>query len=352
MDTKQITYDRQVNLDYLRVFAAFAVMILHIAASNWHTTDVNGIEWQTFNFYDSIVRWAVPVFLMISGALFLQREIPVKKLYSKYIFRMITAFIAWSLFYAVKVFIAGNGIVSTIENFVTGHYHMWFLFMIVGIYMCIPFIRMLVKKEQMMKYFLLLSFIFSFVIPQVMTLVTDFSPEFIIKVANTFHSDISSMGMSFVEGYIFYFVLGYYINSIELNRKQRICIYSIGILGCALTIILDLIVALKTQSPCGNYYGNFTINVFMESLAIFVFFKYLNLNNEKFNKLMFKMSKFSFGAYLVHAFVIELLGYFGINTLMLNPFISVPLIGIFVFLISFLISYICNNIPFINIYFV
>lgn len=33
--------DRTIYFDYLRVFATFAVMILHISASNWYNTDVN-----------------------------------------------------------------------------------------------------------------------------------------------------------------------------------------------------------------------------------------------------------------------------------------------------------------------
>lgn len=66
--------NRTVYFDYLRVFAIFAVIILHISASNWHTTDVNGFEWQVFNFFDSITRWCVPIFIMISGSLFLNRN--------------------------------------------------------------------------------------------------------------------------------------------------------------------------------------------------------------------------------------------------------------------------------------
>lgn len=92
--------DRKIYLDFLRVFATFAVMILHISAQNWHSTDVNGFEWQVFNFFDSIVRWGVPVFVMISGSLFLNRETPLRIIYSKYIRRMITAFIVWSAIYA------------------------------------------------------------------------------------------------------------------------------------------------------------------------------------------------------------------------------------------------------------
>ena len=53
--------DRQYHLDCLRVLATFAVMILHIAAQNWYGADVMSFEWNVFNFYDSMVRWAVPV---------------------------------------------------------------------------------------------------------------------------------------------------------------------------------------------------------------------------------------------------------------------------------------------------
>ena len=49
--------DRTVYFDYLRVFATFAIMILHISTQNCYTIDFNGFEWQVFNFSDSIVRW-------------------------------------------------------------------------------------------------------------------------------------------------------------------------------------------------------------------------------------------------------------------------------------------------------
>ena len=93
--------DRTVYFDYLRVFAAFAVIIIHTAAQNWYSVDVNSFEWQVLNFYDAIVRWGVPVFVMISGSLFLGKEIPLKKIYAKYILRMAISFIVWSVVYTV-----------------------------------------------------------------------------------------------------------------------------------------------------------------------------------------------------------------------------------------------------------
>lgn len=100
MESSKLT-DRTVYFDYLRVSAAFAVMIVHISAQNWYVADVNGSGWKMFNFYDSIVRWGVPVFVMISGSLFLSRDIPQEKIFSKYVLRMVTSFIAWSFIYTL-----------------------------------------------------------------------------------------------------------------------------------------------------------------------------------------------------------------------------------------------------------
>ena len=107
--------NRTYYLDCLRVLATFSVMILHISAQNWYSTDVISFEWNVFNFYDSIVRWTVPVFVMISGALFLDREHTVQQLYGKYIFRIVTAFIFWSVAYALMIGLhRGDGIVAFI----------------------------------------------------------------------------------------------------------------------------------------------------------------------------------------------------------------------------------------------
>lgn len=59
------------NLDILRIVSIAAVVIIHTASQYLGKLDVTSPYWEIFNFYDGIVRWAVPVFVMISGALFL-----------------------------------------------------------------------------------------------------------------------------------------------------------------------------------------------------------------------------------------------------------------------------------------
>lgn len=341
--------NRTIYFDYLRVFATFAVMILHISAQNWSTTDVNGMEWQVFNFYDSIVRWGVPVFVMISGALFLNRDIPLKTIYSKNILRMIISFLVWSALYSVY---KGNGITGKLALIINGRYHMWFVLMIVGLYMCIPIIKPIVETKERTIYFLALAFVFAFAVPEIMMLIMDFGSETLIKASNVINDSIEKLDINMVLGFTSYFVLGYFIHKTDLTTVQRRIIYFLGIVGFAFTIIMDLIVAIKTQQCCDHYYGNFNVNILLEAIAVFTWFKYKGFKCEKLNAFIQKLSKYSFGAYLVHIFVIELLSRVGLNSLSFNPILSVICIGVVVFVISFTISGVLNHIPIVKKYMV
>ena len=350
---------RKVYCDYLRLVATFAVVFIHVAASNWSNVDVNGIQWQVFNIYDSLVRWGVPIFVMISGALFLNRDVPIKNIYSKYVLRMVIAFLYLSLFYAILTTVKFQNVLiyslkSHIGTLVTGHYHMWFVLMIIGLYMCIPFMKKIVSDETVMKYFLKLSFIFAFLIPWVLKIVNDFvgsNNSMIQKMVTTIDSNLMNMGMSMVLGYTFYFILGYYLDRIEIKKDVRVMIYVAGILGFIFTVVADAGLSIKTQVANSNYYGNFEVNVLLEVIAVHTFFKYHTFQNEKVNQFVVVLSKFGFGAYLIHTFIIEsMAAILHFDTLSMNAWISVPLISIIVFGVSMGVSAVLNHIPVIKKY--
>lgn len=344
--------ERTVYFDYLRVFAVFSVIIIHLSAQNFESTDVNGLAWQTFNFFNSLARWSVPVFVMISGALFLGKEIPVKKLYSKYVLRMVISFLAWSV-----VYLPFSGEypdkVSLVIELLHGHYHMWFIPMIIGLYISVPVINKIAENEKVMKYYLVLAFVFAFLVPWVTTLAYDFAPQLIITGVAALRLDIDYMYMNIVLGYAGYFILGYWLSKAVFSKQQRAVIYLIGITGFVLTIGLDLFASFKVQKPWGNYYGYFNVNVLFESIAVFIWFRYRKYTWIKRNSFVQKLSKYSFGAYLVHLLIIEQLNIrFGLNTLSFHPVISMIFMGCLVFIISFFISAILNQIPIVKKYMV
>ena len=278
------------------------------------------------------------------------KDIPIKKIYSKYVLRMLISFIVWSVVYAI---FANGSILNKLSMAVQGHYHMWFILMIIGLYMCVPIIRPIVNNNSIVRYFLLLAFLFSFFIPSIMTLIKDFGSENIIKVANAFYSDVSSMQIRVVMGYVGYFVLGYYLEQISFTKKQRIVVYLLGLFGFAFTIGMSSIVSLKLQSECDHYYGYFMLNVLFEAIAVFTFFKYIKYNNDKLNNVIKHLSKYSFGVYLMHALILEqLYRRVGLTTLSFNPILSVVCISFIVFLVACVLSALLNHIPIVKKYIV
>ena len=339
MQTENKPAGRTAYFDYLRVFATLSVIFLHAAAQNWYGIDVKGSLWQTFNFYDSISRWGVPVFVMISGALFLSRDIPIKLIYKKYIRRLLIAFAFWSFFYML---FDKADLHTRIIIFVKGHYHMWYILMIIGLYICLPLIRPIAENRNRTLYYLALVFVFAFAIPQFEKLMTDFGRIWMARGAAAFSHDASNMNMHMVLGYAGYFVLGNYLNKISLKKWQRMVIYVLGFLGFYLTVKLTLIASLKAEKALENYYGHFTITVLLESLSVFTLFKYTKFRE---NKLITALSNYSFGAYLVHVFFIDLLNQFGLNTRTFNPVLSVPCITLIAAVLSYIVSAILNHIP-------
>jgi len=157
-------------------------------------------------------------------------------------------------------------------------------------------------------------------------------------------------------GYTSYFVLGYFLSKVDLNRKLRIVIYIFGIIGFITTILLTAGFSSKMQIAYGEFYSNFSLNVLLESISIFVFARYeltKIFSLVKYKNVVLKTSKYSFGIFLVHALVIEIMIIIlGINNLSFNPIFSIPVLSLAVFLVSYIISAILNRIPIINKYIV
>lgn len=345
---------RIIYLDYLRIIATVAIIILHVAAENFYKRPVTSYEWNVFNFFDGIVRWGVPMFAMISGALFLDNSKPIKikSLYTKNIVRIITAFAFWSLVYAIfspdeRLYWDGMSKLRYIaKNFVTGHFHMWFLFMIVGMYIIVPILRKITESEKITEYFLIVSFLFTFLIPAILKIP---ALSYISKIYGkvTFH---------FTLGYSSYFVLGYYLMKKDFSKLWRYVIYVLGILGFAVTVILTAVLSWQGKRVVTDYtYEYFTINVLLEAVAVFVFAKYRMQKieiDEKERRRVFRLSKYSFGVYLIHLLVIEKLEVYGMQTLMFDPIIAVPLKIVIVLVLSTIVSAILNHIPILKKYIV
>ena len=92
---------RIVKYDILRVVACFSIILLHVSASYWSVVDVRGGEFLVMTVYNSLTRFAVPVFFMLSG-LFLVAPERENVAIGKRVLRLVMLFYVWSAFYAFQ----------------------------------------------------------------------------------------------------------------------------------------------------------------------------------------------------------------------------------------------------------
>lgn len=343
---------RVIYFDLLRVVAIFAVVAVHLSAMHWADVDVNSRAWFAFNLYCTAGKWSVPIFVMISGALFLGRDTDIHTILKKNVARIATVFLSWSGCYALVYLVFRHAPLSVVlSEFIVGHYHLWFLYMIVGLYLLIPLLRPIVKSESLTRYFLLLAFVFTFLLPQ-LALFTSFVSY---EASTVIRTVIMYSYCFFPLGFTVYFVGGYYLSRRNFSRREEIVLYCVGIAALLFSIIAPAALSRAQGAANPTFYSYNDLNVLCTSVPIFVFAKqHLNFPRmgERAYTLLRKMSKYSFGVYLVHPMVIELLQHFGIDTFSCNAFFSVPLLAVFVFAVSTLISALLNAIPFIKDHFV
>lgn len=104
---------------------------------------------------------------------------------------------------------------ALIKDIVFGEYHTWFIMTLIGLYLITPLLYEIVRNEKLMQYFLLLSILFTVILP------------FIGKLDNSgrLHTALETFNMRFVVGYVMYYVLGYYLSGITWSEHRAHTIF-------------------------------------------------------------------------------------------------------------------------------
>lgn len=337
--------NRIVYLDMLKFIAILSVIALHVFQI-WN----NGQQILHFNFYAlaEITRPCVPLFLMITGALLLNRDIELKSFFKKKIVRIICPF----LFYLII-----HLIVLSSNNFNLLTYN-WYFWMILGVYVSIPIINNLVKVQlRELEYFVLMILVSLFI----------YQLLFIFKISN-------NIDLNFFIGPISYLILGYYFSIKEFNvNNNKLIAICLGVFILVTSLKIFAVSNMIPKEFILNYISyNSSLNSswismgffeVIQTSSLFVLIKYiycsnyglslsvknfLNLNPIK--KFVISVSQASYGMYLIN------------RTLMLYCDINIkgiPLTGKqmviwfivltgSIFLISWIIVLILSKIPFIK----
>ena len=348
--------ERKIHLDLLRIIASFVVIMIHSCvydqALQWSNRDSSLL---ISNFYGIISRWAVPCFIMISGMMFLNnnKEIPIKKLYTKYVLRMAVSYLFWSLVYTLFncYFEAGASLkekaVYIFNYLFCGELHMWYVLMIIGLYAASPVIKYVVNNapKNLIHYWIAAMFVFASLIPFVSAL----NIFYISSVIDFLNKYIEAQ---FLCGYTLYFVLGFYFSKYELSKKTKKVIYILGACGFAYCVLILIVLKYFINLQMGALSYMYPNIIFMSCAVLLFFMDHVSKIDfkERTRKFIFEFSKLTYGIFLVHVLVLKSLYHIGINVSICNIAISEPLISLMTFVISAGIIYIISKIPIVNKY--
>jgi surface polysaccharide O-acyltransferase-like enzyme len=212
-------------------------------------------------------------------------------------------------------------------------FHLWYIYMLIGLYLFIPILSKwtvnATKKEMI--YFLSIWF-------------------FIIIVSLPFFNKFyTRIDFRYFSGYIGYLVLGTFLHRF-LDKKPRWIGFLLFFVSVGFTILITYYLTAKTNTFNGRFYDFLGLNVVFASIGMFLILKDINTENQKFKKLIENISKYSYGIYLSHIFVLMAISKIGVSYLLFNPWLSIPFVALCVFSLSWLLTFLLSKIPLVGKY--
>ena len=325
---------------WLRVLAAFAVVLMHTAAYKWSAIPHESGGWLALTMWDSLVRWPVAVFVMITGALFLPRKMELRTMVKRHIPRMVISWVVWS---AANALYLGGTPEQMLKQFASGQYHLWYLHFMCGVYLMLPFVQKIVEDERLTKQLLAISIVIALWVPWLADLAALVWPatEHYVRIVENY------LNFTFFFDHLAFLLLGHVLHRMDLSAKARRYIYIAGILGVVVTAAGTVWVSYYTDFQSSVFFDLGAPNTLCTAVAIFVFAKY---NLTRLPKAVDRLARYSFGAYLCHAFLIRLLADLGFHVLTWDPLWSTPVLSVAVFAIALALTAVIAKITVVGKY--
>ena len=326
--------------DAMRACAIIMVVVLHMSATV--VVQVGRIattDWWMANVIDAAARPAVPLFVMTSGLLLLEptRDGSVSRFIRGRVRRVVIPFVGWALIYlAWRVSYHGEelSLGRAVHELVSGpvYGHLWFVYMILGLYLLTPILRVYVSHASgaNQRYFVALWLLMSSLLP----------------FFERWSSITVGLDRVVAVNFVGYFVLGHVLGGIVLTPRSRAIAWAALAMAIGVTAAgTGVLSARPPYSLDESLYDYFSPNVVAMSVAVYLLISSAGRSAPSGRTTLAAgvrwLAGASFGIYLVHPIVQELfqgglLG-FRLHGLVRSPLIAIPLAGFAVLAVSALI---------------
>lgn len=297
--TNGLSGPRKQFLDVLRVLATCAVVLMHVLTGATDVTDASIVpEYRSLLLsVMDLVTWCVPIFLMISGYLFLnpERTLTYPVMIKKYCRRIALAILLFGVPYAASELVVAERtfrirmIPEALKMTLMGHTwsHMWYLYLILFLYLITPLLKKVLRVLPVWGVVAMMAVIF---------LGSSVAP-FLNKVL-----DVNSIPVLPDGGvYFLYYLCGYFfaVREVCVDKGRNVWLTA-AVAVLALGMILSRTLAGFSIQMAYNY--PFTV-----LLAVLLFAAGWNGSIKKYRIPWQEAGALSFAVYLVHPVYVNLL---------------------------------------------
>lgn len=329
-------------LDRLRVWSAAAVVLLHVSGFPFRALKGGpDVAWWWGNVWNSSTRWAVPVYVVISGFLLLgpERREGAIEFWRRRIVRIGIPLVAWGVFYASwGAWLESrprsvSGVLRSVAIRGDAYYHLWFLYMLLALYLVAPALRAVLRQLGPAGKIALCVTCFAATlrVPGVPRLPWAWLPGW----------------LEFAPPYVGYFVLGGILTREPRARRPLLC-GALAVLAGAVTVLGTAWLALRSGSATASRDFQDAASPGVVLLAASVFLLARDLGARLFGPVLDGLARSVLGVYLIHPLVIDLVWAAGLRVERFPAAFGVPLVAALVLAVSFELVRAIEEVPFLR----
>lgn len=308
---------RRTELDLCRLTACVMILFIHTSAALYHICPLDAPAFLPLSLISTMMRGGVPVFFMLTGALFLEREtLDLRRFLKSHVLRLILLFAFWSLAYALGSRLAAGTFGDWYTFFfdlARGHYHLWFLTAMALCCLFLPVAHAAIHKGQLKGEYLL----FLFFGVSILCANCNLTPDTAL-ILNRITMDFS---LDYLP-YLGYAVWGWWLSRRHFG-KQWLVIAPAAFLVCtALTTWGNIWYSNYKEVADGWLFSYFSLSSLTQATMCFCFFQALKGREFGHPRLWAALADYSLGVYLLHPLFISILEALGLSMTLEAPVLS------------------------------
>ncbi len=344
------------NPELIRTVAILLVILVHVSLFPYDIAGMIGqatpaaqFNWWTVDAYSSVAYLGVPLFIILSGVLLLDPAKDNESLadfYRKRASRIAIPMAFWTIWYfGWTYYIRSTPLTSNniFEGLLNGSYfHLWFLYLLIGLYLVTPILRTIVKYLDYQKFTFFLAIWFAGTILE---------PFMKIFLPDVYFNPVMFM----FTGWAGTFLLGVYL--LKGPKVQSWKLYLILVAGLLVAVIGDAVAPFYAgEASIGFFHEYLSFGIILAAASLFLLLVSVPKNrlqngNPTINRVVNWIGKNSLGIYLVHIMVLEIItnGYLEglkINMGTMSPIVEIPLVTALTFVLTCLLVYGLKKIPY------